>query len=170
RPRAIHNGPRSILPPWRRYTADGLGAIAPSRAVFPRNGDEPPPCAPPDEFIFFGLARRTPSPNKFVLSVITEKVALQALGDTGTDVGEGLTAVRNHHQLGRAALADADLGLEQPFPFGPGTAMLCLERLEVLTGGDVVLLCLIGGLIAPGNVGLDRPDQVLLVSHRICFI
>jgi hypothetical protein len=42
--------------------------------------------------------------------------------------------------------------------------MLGLERFQVLTGGDVVIVGFLGSLIALGDVRLDGLDQLLLVD------
>ena len=52
-------------------------------------------------------------------------------------MGERLGAIRDQHQLACARLADPDPLLQQGFPFSPIPLVLGLERLQVLTGGDV---------------------------------
>jgi len=81
------------------------------------------------------------------------------LGSAGAHLVDRLGAVGDLHQLGGAALADADLGLEQLFPLGPAAGVLSLERLQMLAGGDVMLLGFLGGLIALGDVCLDPADE-----------
>src|SRR5262249_52957020 len=61
-----------------------------------------------------------------------------------------------------AAGADADPGLEKRFPFSPrGRGVL--EPLEVQTGGNEVLLGLLGGPVSPGDMRPDRADQLRLI-------
>src|SRR6266496_1415734 len=87
----------------------------------------------------------------------------------GLDPLECLAAIRDLHQLGRSRLADADLVLEQRFPFVPRAGMVGLERLEVLAGGDVVLLGLVLGVVALGDVRLDGFDK-LRFAHDAALI
>src|SRR5262249_32182378 len=63
---------------------------------------------------------------------------LAAIG-IGADLLDRLSAVGQLHQFGRAAFADADLGLEQFSPLCPAATVTGLERLQVLAGGDVML-------------------------------
>src|SRR5262249_8111195 len=74
-----------------------------------------------------------------------------------------LAAIRDRHQLRGAALADADLGLEQRLPLFPRAGVTGLERSEVLAGGDVMLLGLLAGVVAFGDMRPDRADQSLLI-------
>jgi hypothetical protein len=85
---------------------------------------------------------------------------LAAVG-IGADLLERLPAVGDLHQLGGAAGADADL-FECLLPLGPG-AGTALERREILTGGDVVLLGFLGRPVAPADVRPDRADQSRLI-------
>src|SRR5262249_61724486 len=77
----------------------------------------------------------------------------------GAKFRKRLAAVGDLHQLGCAAGADADLDLEQRLPLGPVAGVLLLERREMLAGGNVVVLALLGGLSALGDVRLDRADE-----------
>src|SRR5262245_59915920 len=80
-----------------------------------------------------------------------------------TDLLERLAAIRDLHQFGGAASADVELSLEKRLPLFPRAGVAGLERSEVLAGGNVMLLGLLAGVIALGNMRPDRVDQSLLI-------
>jgi len=85
----------------------------------------------------------------------------------GAHLLDRLAAIGDLHQLGGAAGADAELGLEQLLPLSPVAGVLLLERRKVLTGGDLlVVLGSLGGLIARSDVRLDGADQLRLIRGR----
>ena len=87
------------------------------------------------------------------------------LGGLGAGILDRLGAIRDPHKLGRSALTDAALLLDQNFPLLPGTALAVmqrLERLQVLTGCDVEVRRLLGRRIALGNERLDGLDEFVL--------
>src|SRR5262249_42658022 len=81
----------------------------------------------------------------------------------GADLLDRLAPVGDLHQLRGAAGADADLGLKQRFPFRPVAGVPLLERREVTASGDIMLVGLLFGLVAPGYMRLDVANELHLV-------
>jgi hypothetical protein len=75
-----------------------------------------------------------------------------ALVGTVADLLNGLGAIRKQHQLRCPQLADPAFVLEQRFPLGPGAGVLSLERFQMLTSGNVMLVRLVLELITLGDV------------------